>query len=115
MLVRYEDLVEDLDRALGRVFRFAGLDDHTPGRRAGEHAGEAASGSAPEWLPRSGVNEHYFERWQRRKRNPGKRAYLGLAEARYERDARAFGYSLRRLSVFPPANPLVARLLDAAG
>jgi hypothetical protein len=112
MLVRYEDLVGDLDRVMGRVFRFADLEDHAPGRRPG--AGDA-DGSGPDWMPRPGVNERYFDRWQQRKRNPGKRAYLALAEARYERDARAFGYSLRHLSVSTPADPLVAQLLDAAG
>lgn len=110
MLVRYEDLVADPDAVLERVFRFVGLEDHAPGRRA---RGEAREGSAAEVAPRPGVNEHYFERWQRRKRHPAKRAYLALVEARYESDARAFGYSLRRRSVSQPSDPLVARLLRA--
>jgi hypothetical protein len=76
--------------------------------------GVNADNFAADRTPRTGVNEHYFEQWQRLKRSLGKRVYLALAEARYERDARAFGYSLRRLSVSPPADPLVARLLENA-
>jgi hypothetical protein len=109
MLVRYEDLIADPDAVLRDVFRFAGLEDHAPGRRT--EAGLNADNFAGDRTPRASVNEHYFERWQRRKASPLKRAYLAFLEARYERAARAFGYGLRRRAVFPPADPLVARLL----
>ncbi|MCC6224103.1 MAG: sulfotransferase [Thermoleophilia bacterium] len=108
-IVRYEDLVADLDGVLGRVFRLVGLDDHAPGRQA--EAGVNPDNFAADRTPRAGVNDRYFERWQLRKRHPGKRVYLALLEARYERAARAFGYGLRQRSVAAPADPLVARLL----
>lgn len=109
ILVRYEDLVADPDAVLGRVFRLVGLEDHAPGREP--EAGVNADNFSGDRTTRTGVNEHYFERWQRRKANPAKRAYLAMVETRYERAARAFGYSLRRRTVSPPADPLVARLL----
>ncbi len=77
--------------------------------------GVNADNFAADRTPRADVNERYFERWQLRKRHPGKRVYLALVEARYERAARAFGYGLRRRSVSAPADPLVARLLGDPG
>lgn len=112
-LVRYEDLVADLDGVLGHVFRLVGLEDHAPGRQAA--VGVNPDNFAADRTPRADVNDRYFERWQLRKRNPGKRVYLALVEARYERAARAFGYGLRRRSVSAPRDPLVARLLDIPG
>jgi hypothetical protein len=110
--VRYEDLVADLDGVVGRVLAFVGLEDHAPGRTAA--AGRNPDNFAADRTPRAGVNEHYFERWRLRKHNPAKRAYLALAEARYERDARRWGYGLRELSVSEPADAAVARLLGLA-
>lgn len=112
ILVRYEDLVADPDAVLGRVFGFVGLGDHAPGRRV--QAGVNADNFAGDRTPRASVNDHYFARWRQRKAGVARRVYLALVEARYERDARAFGYSLRRLTVSPPADPLVARLLGQA-
>ena len=106
--VRYEDLLADLDGVVARVLAFVGLEDHAPGRSAA--AGRNPDNFAADRTPRAGVNEHYFDRWRLRKRNPAKRAYLAVAEARYERDARRFGYGLRDLSVSQPADAALARL-----
>jgi hypothetical protein len=112
-LVRYEDLVADPDGVMDRVFRLVGLEDHAPGRQTA--AGVNADNFASDRTPRTSVNDHYFERWQLRKRHPGKRVYLYLNELRYEREARRFGYSLRRRSVTAPTDPVIARLLEAPG
>jgi hypothetical protein len=98
LIVRYEHLVADPDRVLAGIFAFVGLADHAPGRG-----------------PYRNMNDRYFDNWERRKRSPLKRAYLDLVECRYERAARAFGYSLRGRSQVAPSDPLVARLLDEDG
>jgi hypothetical protein len=85
-VVRYEELVDDPDASVRRVWAALGL------------------GPAP--LAREieqGGNERYFERWRELKRDPAVRAYLGLTEARYERRTRRFGYSLRKPARRPPA------------
>ena len=110
MLVRYERLVADPDRELGRVFRFAGLSDHAPGRRV--ESGINADNFAGDRTPRAAVNERYFVRWDERRRSPLKRVYLDLAERSVASEAARFGYAMRPPGVRPPADATVARLLE---
>ena len=77
-VVRYERLVEAPDEQLERILGFLELD------RAGLTT-----------KLRPGVNDHYFGRWDMRRRNPAKRAYLDLVARRYESRVARFGYSLR--------------------
>jgi hypothetical protein len=77
-VLSYEDLVRDPPGTLAGVFGFLGLEAPPP---------------APE-LER-GSNPRYFERWQALESWPAMRAYLRLAELRYERRVSGFGYSLR--------------------
>ena len=111
LLVRYEDLVCDPDVQLARVFGLVGLRDHAPGRVVASGAGAHDPRADP--TLRVDVNERYFANWRRRRRHPLKLAYLAALGRRYERPARAFGYSVRRLSVGEPADPIVARLVAA--
>jgi hypothetical protein len=110
MIVRYEHLVADPDRELARVFRFAGLDDHAPGRSVAE--GVNRDNFAGDRTPRGGSNQRYFDNWDARRRSPAKRVYLGLAERRCRPEAARFGYAMRPPAERPASDPLVARLLE---
>src|SRR3712207_9564028 len=44
---------------------------------------------------RTNVNEKYFDEWSRRRRPLARRLYYDAVAWRYERQVRAFGYSLR--------------------
>jgi hypothetical protein len=90
--LRYEDLVADPDGTLGRVFAFLGLEDPSPGR-----AGEAGinTDNFEDRTLKTGVNDKYFEEWRRRRSDLPRRFYYDAITWRYERQARAFGYSLR--------------------
>jgi hypothetical protein len=110
MLVRYERLVANPDRELGRVFRFAGVSDHAPGRQV--ESGINADNFAGDRTPRGAVNERYFERWQARRRSPLKRVYLDVAERRVAPEAARFGYTMRPPWIGTPADETVAGLLD---
>jgi hypothetical protein len=81
LVLRYEDLVAEPEPTLRRVFRFLELD--------------SALLPPPPQPVRSGINDHYFGRWELRRRSPVKRVYLSLVEQRWERAVRRFGYSLR--------------------
>lgn len=78
LAVRYERLVEEPDRQVAEILGFLGLDN--PGITT---------------KLRPGVNEHYFSRWDMRRRNPVKRVYLDLIARRFEARVARFGYSLR--------------------
>jgi hypothetical protein len=110
MLVRYERLVADPDAELGRVFRFAGVGDHAPGRRV--EGGVNRDNFADDRTPRAGSNQRYFERWAERRRSPLKRLYLDVAERRVAPEAARFGYAMRPPGERPPGDPLVAELLE---
>jgi hypothetical protein len=112
MVVRYERLVTDPDRELGRVFRFAGLEDHAPGRRVED--GVNRDNFAGDRIPRAGSNQRYFERWAERRRSPLKRIYLDLAERRAAPEAARFGYAMRPPGQRAPTDPDVAGLLGEA-
>ena len=107
-IVRYEQLVSDPDAAVARALAVVGLDDHAPGRSV--ESGVNADNFATDRITRGDVNQGYFDGWQARKRSLPRRMYLDLAERRYEGDARAWGYSIRRLEQVPPTDPTVARL-----
>ena len=107
-VVRYEQLVSDPDAAVARALAVVGLDDHAPGRSV--ESGVNADNFATDRTTRGDVNQDYFDGWQARKRSLPRRVYLDLAERRYEGDARAWGYSIRRLEQVPPTDPSVARL-----
>jgi hypothetical protein len=110
IIVRYEHLVADPDRELARVFRFAGLDDHAPGRSVAE--GVNRDNFAGDRTPRGGSNQRYFDNWDARRRSLAKRAYLDLAERRCRPEAARFGYAMRPPAERPASDPLVARLLE---
>ncbi len=110
MIVRYEHLVADPDRELARVFQFAGLDDHAPGRSVAE--GINRDNFAGDRTPRGGSNQRYFDNWDARRRSLARRAYLDLAERRCRPEAARFGYAMRPPAERPASDPLVARLLD---
>jgi len=77
-VVRYEDLVERPARELSRIHRLLGVNDS-----------EAS-------LPvRGGINDAYFDRWERRRRHPLTRPYIARLIDRYEGAVNEFGYSLR--------------------
>jgi Sulfotransferase family len=78
-VIRYEDLVEDPDGALARVWGFLGL--------------EPGGVSEP---VEPGSNEAYFERWRALKHDLRIRAYLTVSSLRLERRFHRFGYSLLR-------------------
>ena len=107
-IVRYEQLVSDPDAAVARALAVVGLDDHAPGRSV--ESGVNADNFATDRITRGDVNQGYFDGWQARKRSLPRRVYLDLTERRYEADARAWGYSIRRLEQVPPTDPIVARL-----
>ena len=107
-VVRYEQLVSDPDAAVARALAVVGLDDHAPGRSV--ESGVNADNFATDRTTRGDVNQGYFAGWQARKRSLPRRVYLDLAERLYEGDARAWGYSIRRLGQVPPTDPTVARL-----
>ena len=77
-VVRYEELVDDAEKCVQRIWATVGLE-----------AAPVETRVAP------GSNEAYFEQWRALKRQPAVRAYLALTEARYERRVKRFGYSLR--------------------
>jgi hypothetical protein len=108
LIVRYERLVEDPDRELGRVHAFLGLASHGAGRAA--EAGVNADNFTDDRTLRLGSNERYFERWRSRGSSPLRRIYLRLAEHRAQREAGRFGYDLVTFATRPPADALVARL-----
>jgi hypothetical protein len=113
MIVRYERLVADPDRELGRVFGFAGLSDHAPGRQVAD--GVNRDNFAGDRTPRAGSNQRYFTSWDARRRSPLKRVYLDIAERRCRPEAARFGYLMRPPGERPAADPLVAGLLAEAG
>ena len=80
-VVRYEDLVAHPEPVLERLFGFLRLD--------------GAALPPPPQPVRGGINDHYFGRWELRKRHPAKRVYLALVENGYEHHLPRFGYSLR--------------------
>lgn len=98
-VLRYEDLVDDPDVELGRLFAFLGLDDPNPGRERA--AGVNADNFQADRTLRTGVNEKYFEAWRARRRALAAYVYCTALERRYERRVRAFGYSLRRPDELP--------------
>ena len=110
MIVRYEHLVADPDGELARVFRFAGLDDHAPGRSVAE--GVNRDNFAGDRTPRGGSNQRYFDNWEARRRSLARRAYLDMAERRCRAEAARFGYAMRPPAERTPSDSLVARLLD---
>jgi hypothetical protein len=110
MIVRYEHLVADPDRELARVFRFAGLDDHAPGRSVAEGVNRDNFGG--DRTPRGGSNQRYFDSWDARRRSLARRAYLDLAERRCRPEAARYGYVMRPPAERPATDPLVARLLQ---
>jgi hypothetical protein len=112
-IVRYERLVSDPDGELARVFAFAGLDDHAPGRDVAQ--GRNSDNFAVDRTAYADVNHRYFENWQARKRSMPKHAYLELVERRYERATSTFGYSMRRRCPVTPGDALIGRLLDEGG
>jgi hypothetical protein len=107
-VVRYEQLVSDPDAAVARALAVVGLDDNAPGRSV--ESGVNADNFTADRTTRGDVNQGYFAGWQARKRSLPRRVYLDLAERRYEGDARAWGYSIRRLEQVPATDPAVARL-----
>lgn len=93
LLIRYEDLIEDVDATMARVCAFLGL--------AAQSAGYDA---------RAGSNEAYWDWWTR----PGNlvtRAEVLTATRRFDARAAAFGYSLRDMHARPPADPALRELL----
>jgi sulfotransferase family protein len=96
-VLRYEDLVDDPDTVLGRVFEFLELDDPGAGRERGE--GVNADNFQSDRTLRTGVNERYFDDWRRRRSGAFGRAYYEALERWYEHRVRAFGYSLREPAV----------------
>jgi hypothetical protein len=88
LAVRYERLVEQPEQQVSEILDFLGLDN--PGITT---------------KVRPGVNDHYFGRWDLRRRNPLKRAYLDLVAARFETRVARFGYSLRDYRRAPVAAP----------
>jgi hypothetical protein len=76
-VVRYEDLVDNPEACVKRLWTDVGLD-----------AVAVRTSVEP------GSNERYFELWRGLKRDLAMRVYLGLAATRYERRVRRFGYSL---------------------
>jgi hypothetical protein len=102
-VVRYEDIVADPDEALGRIFRFLELEDPNPGRSRAE--GVNPDNFAADRTLRTSVNEKYFAEWKARRRSLARRVYYDAVAWRYERQVRAFGYSLR-----DPARLLVPRV-----
>jgi hypothetical protein len=110
--VRYEELVADPDVTMEKAFAFLGLQDPNPGRPRAE--GVNADNFAADRTLRSGVNDKYFEDWQRRRRSLAQRLYLDAVAWRYERRVRVFGYSLREpRSLRPPSVALPG--LDGPG
>jgi hypothetical protein len=107
-VVRYEQLGTEPDAAVARALAVVGLSDQAPGRRV--ESGINADNFAADRTTRGDVNRGYFESWEARKRSLPRRVYLELAERRYEGDARAWGYSIRRLDQVPATDPTVARL-----
>ena len=93
---------------VARALAVVGLDDNAPGRSV--ESGVNADNFAADRTTRGDVNQGYFAGWQARKRSLPRRVYLDLAERRYEGDARAWGYSIRRLEQVPATDPAVARL-----
>jgi hypothetical protein len=104
-VVRYEELVDDPDRELARVFAFLGLDDPAPGRpRAG---GLNRDNFQADRTLRTDVNDRYFDAWDARGRSLVRHVYREAVEWRYERRVRPFGYSLREpRALCPPTAPL---------
>jgi hypothetical protein len=93
LVLRYEDLVADLDGRLAEVYRFLGVDPVPAGIAV-----------------RAGIDDRYFARWGRRARNPLWRPYLRRLERRYEERLNAFGYSLGEGRTLPvPASSPLAR------
>jgi Sulfotransferase family len=92
-VLKYEDLVADPDRTLGRAFEFLGLDDPNQGRPRAE--GVNADNFETDRTLRTGVNDKYFAEWRRRHRDLPHRLYYDAITWRYDRAVRAFGYSLR--------------------
>jgi hypothetical protein len=78
-VIRYEDLVREPEPVLRGVFEFLELNPIPPSEPV-----------------EAGADERYFAQWQSLKRDLRMRAYLDLSEARYERRARRFGYTLFR-------------------
>jgi hypothetical protein len=76
-IVRYEDLVAQPGRELGRLFRFLGLE---PVERA--------------WEVKPALNDAYLRRWEPRL-NPFARLRNRRLENRFEARVAPFGYSLR--------------------
>jgi hypothetical protein len=109
VVVRYEDLVAAPDGVLAEVFRFAGLEDHAPGRQVSP--GVNRDNFSGDRVARADVNRSYFESWDSRKRTSARRVYIDLLERRYEREARKLGYTLRGRGEVTPEDSLVRDLL----
>ena len=103
-VLRYEDLVDDPDGELGRVFASLDLDDPSPGRPRAE--GVNVDNFQSDRTLRTGVNGKLFKDRRGRRRSAAWIYYEAL-ERRYERRVRAFGYSLRDPAALPrPTRPL---------
>lgn len=104
-VLRYEELVGDPDRELGRIFSFLGLDDPAPGRERGE--GVNVDNFQSDRTLRTGVNRKYLEAWRARRGPAIRRVYYEALERWYEPRVRAFGYSLRDPeALYAPTVPL---------
>lgn len=80
LIVRYEDLVSDPQAQMAKVYDFLEID------------------AVPaEASVRSGINDAYFERWERRRRAPLVSEYVERVVSRYEPSVNDFGYSLSNL------------------
>jgi Sulfotransferase family len=111
--LRYEDLVADPDRTLGRVFEFLGLDDPSPGRQG--EPGINADNFLEDRTLRTSVNDKYFAEWNRRRGTLAGRAYHDALAWRFERRVRGYGYSLLRPSALArPTLPLPGILTEPA-
>ncbi len=93
LVLRYEDMVADLEGTLADVYAFLEVEP-----------------AATSIAVRRGLDDAYFERWARRARNPLWRPYLRRLERRYETRLRRFGYSLGPERTLPlPADSALAR------
>jgi hypothetical protein len=96
LVARYEDVMEDPNRELGRIFRFAGLDP-----------------IESRWDVKPALNERYLARWHRARSRPGGRRRLDALASAHEARVAAFGYSLKTPERLSPPTAAVARYVTA--
>lgn len=83
-ILRYEDFIAEPQATIDRIFEFLGLPSLTVGHRI-----------------RQGVNDGYFAKWERDRRNPIRRL-LDRIPAEFEERANRYGYSLADYRVMKP-------------